>query len=149
MTWTYTLPPVAALDQVRLLIGDTDTTDQQLQDEEIAYFLSVAGSTADAARRAIRALIAKYSRQLNRTVGDLSLSGTRDRIAAYQALLEEIDKQAQLLAVPTAGGISIAEKEALEADADRPLAYTRLGQQVNPEGNTTPTTRRQDQELEP
>lgn len=41
MTWSYNLASLSTpLYAVRLLIGDTDTTNQQLQDEEITFFLS-------------------------------------------------------------------------------------------------------------
>jgi len=47
MTWTYggapgTTTSATRRDAVRLLVGDTDTTDQQITDEEIAFGLSQA-----------------------------------------------------------------------------------------------------------
>ena len=51
MAWTYDATllsistSVGRRYSVRLIIGDTDTTDQQLQDEEIDFFLSQGGDS--------------------------------------------------------------------------------------------------------
>jgi len=86
-----------------------------------------------AAQAAIRGLIAKYARYTSRTVGDLSITDVASRIQNYKLLLEQIAAQFSLFAVPTAGGISISEKQALEADGDRPTTYFKLGMHQNPE----------------
>ena len=40
MSWSYDFNALSTpLNAVRLLIGDTDTTNQQMQNEEIAFFL--------------------------------------------------------------------------------------------------------------
>ena len=40
MTWTYDATSIGTdLAKVRLLIGDTETTDQQMTDEEINFFI--------------------------------------------------------------------------------------------------------------
>ena len=60
MSFTYTLDPTnVPIDEIRLLIGDTDTTDQQLQNEELQYYLDKYGGNAvQAAIAAIQGLIA-------------------------------------------------------------------------------------------
>lgn len=77
MTWTYSGDPASNnRDAVRFLVGDTDTTDQLISDEEIAYLLDVYIEAPSAAVGAARSIAAKFSRQSDqaRTVGDLSLS---------------------------------------------------------------------------
>ena len=50
MTWTYTGDPnVSDRDKIRFLIGDTDTNDQLVNDEEIEWALTEAGSIYQAA----------------------------------------------------------------------------------------------------
>jgi hypothetical protein len=52
MSWSYdptdlnTTTASGRLNTVRLLVGDTDTDDQQLQDEEITFSLSETGDSA-------------------------------------------------------------------------------------------------------
>ena len=123
MAWTYTSDPEnVPRDAVRLLIGDTIQTDQQLADSEIAYFLTQAtNSVMGAAIRATRALLARYARLVDKAVGDLRLSYSQ-RQAAYAALLAELE--AALAKGPTvspfAGGISVTDILGREADVDRP-----------------------------
>lgn len=120
MTWTYGGDPSANdRDAVRFLIGDTDTTDQQLSDEEIAFLLTDRGSVAAAAHAAVLALIARLARLVDKSVGDLRLSYSQ-RQAAYKTLLGQIERRMALrTATPFAGGISVAQKDSVGDDTDR------------------------------
>ena len=79
MTWTYSGDPAAnARDSIRFLVGDTDTNDQLVSDEEIAWTNSeVTGSgtaTTDlytVAYRVMLAIASKFSRLANQQVGDM------------------------------------------------------------------------------
>lgn len=63
MTWTYTPGTIeTALDWVRLRIGDTDTNDQQLSDEEINSLIAMCGDKKMAAVQAAYMISAKYRR---------------------------------------------------------------------------------------
>ena len=81
MTWTYSGDPSAnARDAIRFLIGDTDTTDQLLSDEEIAWVNTEASGTPtattdlyDAAYRCCLTIAAKLARQADKQIGDLSV----------------------------------------------------------------------------
>ena len=120
MSWNYSGDPSSSdLDAVRFLVGDTNSADQQLSDEEINYLLAQYGSPGAASAAAVRTLIAKYARLVDKTVGDLSISYSQ-RLTAYQALLAQLEEQQ---AVRTAGlvvgGISKARKATVQADADR------------------------------
>lgn len=78
MTWSYSGDPAnSANDKVRFLCGDTDTTNQQVSNEEIAFLLSEWNSNAYlSAAFACDAISGKYSAKadLSRSVGDLSIS---------------------------------------------------------------------------
>lgn len=63
--WSYDSAIYTPTDAVRLAIGDTDTTDQQLQDEEIAYLLVQQTTPLSAAITACKRLAARYARKVN------------------------------------------------------------------------------------
>ena len=121
MSWSYSGNPASSTrDKVRWLIGDTDTSDQQLSNEEIDAALVASGNDPyTAAISCVEALIAKYSRKVTKSMGDLSIN-YGDIVANYRSLLGDIRRRATLqLCTPYAGGISIADKEIDEADSDR------------------------------
>lgn len=92
MAWTYSGDPATSdRDKVRFLIGDTDSTDQLLQDAEIAYVITEAGgSIYQAAHDAAYAVASKFSRMAtSKSVGDLSLSYS-DRAKAFFDLANEL-----------------------------------------------------------
>lgn len=103
MTWTYTGDPnVSDRDKVRFLIGDTDTTDQLLSDEEIAWALdNTDDSIYQASHDLCVSLAAKFARlATSKSVGDLSLSYA-DRSSAFYALADRILDLAARRDVPT------------------------------------------------
>lgn len=118
--WTYSGNPAASdKDAVRHLLGDTDERDQQLSDEEIEWEVAQAGTVRSAAANAARSLAGRYSLQpSSKKVGDLAVT-YGERAAMMLTLAKSLDADANLGAIPRAGGISIADKEAVEADTDR------------------------------
>lgn len=118
MTWTYAN---AALnnprDEVRLLVGDTNSTAQLIQDEDIDYFLSLypkpAGKPAYlAAAAACDAIAARLARQAQRSLGALSIAAQQQ----YEHYVQEAERlrvaqatggrgrRSAYLAVPILGG---------------------------------------------
>lgn len=91
MTWTYVDPNTSDRDKIRFLIGDTDSSDPLLSDEEIAFTLSEAGgSVYQAGHDSCYAIAAKFSRMAtSKSVGDLSISYS-DRAAAFAAQAERL-----------------------------------------------------------
>lgn len=77
-TWSYTGNPSArVIDKVRFLCGDTDSSNQQVMDDEIVFLLTEWNSNAYlAAAFACDAISSKLSAKadLSRSVGDLSIS---------------------------------------------------------------------------
>ena len=78
MTFTYVGDPsLSARERVRFLIGDTESTDPHLQDEEIAWLLSIHGDDIwETARAAAENIGISYAHRANysKTIGDLSIS---------------------------------------------------------------------------
>lgn len=76
--WSYTGNPSSrAIDKVRFLCGDTDSTNQQIMDDEINFLLSEWNSDAyTAAAFACEAIAGKFQAKADysRSVGDLSIS---------------------------------------------------------------------------
>ena len=132
MTWTYTDPSASDKDAVRFLVGDTDTTDQQVTDEEIAYALAAEGSVNQAAASIARSIAAKYARKVDKSVGDLKYSYSQ-RQKAYLDMADRLEKDAAISgASPYAGGISRSDKETVRDDDDRVAPRIRRGQMDNP-----------------
>lgn len=76
MTFTYNAAALAfsPRNRVRLLIGDTNTLDQQLQDEEIDFVLSVQTVLTYAAASSADLIAAKYARKVNTENSELRIS---------------------------------------------------------------------------
>jgi hypothetical protein len=86
MTWTYSSAPdnstaAGRRDAVRELVGDTDTTDQQVTDESIALHLTATRNNIYGAAAVVCRLIAgKYARLVSTSVDGASQSfGERQR----------------------------------------------------------------------
>jgi len=78
MAWTYSGNPASsARDKVRFLCGDVDTTNQLINDAEIAFLLTEWNNDAYiSAAFACEAIAGKYQARsdYSRSVGDLSIS---------------------------------------------------------------------------
>lgn len=129
MAWTYSGNPASSnRDAVRFLIGDTDTTDQQLQDAEIDWLLVENPNPNMAAAHACEALAAKYARQVSTTNLSLSVSAG-DRQAQYLMLATKLRRQAQDGgATMFVGGTSIAEKLERAENADEVQPAFQIGE---------------------
>ncbi len=98
MAFTYGGDPTASsLAKVRFLIGDTDSTDYELEDAEINFMVSEFDDAYTAASFCADIIAGKFARQADtsKSVGDLSLSKTyssRSReYAALAARLRQMD----------------------------------------------------------
>lgn len=100
MSWSYSGNPASSTrDEVRFLIGDTDSTDQQMTDEEIDYLRTVhadlgAGvSNYLAAASAALALASKYAKMSDKTVGSLSISYSQKH-SQFLSLAKSLENKA-------------------------------------------------------
>lgn len=141
MTWTYDGAPGSGTaaqrrDTVRLLIGDTDTNDQQITDEEIAYFLGQANDRPYyAAVSAARAIAASYARLVDNSLDQSSVSLSQLQ-THYAQLATRLEKEAKTkgsaLGLPSAGGISRDAMKTADDVEDRPDPAFRTRQFRNP-----------------
>ncbi len=117
MTWSYSGNPASSdSDAVRFLVADTDTTDQLVSNEEIAYLLTTYNEPAFASIAAARAIAAKFARQSDqsRGVGDLSLSESfSQKSQQYNQLADHLNSLANGLSMPP---IAVANADALGAE---------------------------------
>ena len=141
MTWTYSGDPATnARDSIRFLVGDTDTNDQLVSDEEIAWTNSeVTGSgtaTTDLYTVAYRVMIAiasKFSRLANQAIGDMrvDLSQKADNARKQAEELRARAGRENLVPVPYAGGISSSDKNIDRENTDRVDPFFTSGQFAN------------------
>lgn len=142
MAWTYNGTPGTATaaerrDSVRFLVGDTDTTDQQVQDAEITFALSQASNDIYlAASITAEAIAGKYSRLVNSSFEGMRTDYS-DLVSQYQSLARKLKQDSKKfgstgIGSPDAGGISISEIDSVEDDSDRPTPAFRRGQFRNP-----------------
>lgn len=107
MTWTYTGDPANSnLDAVRFLVGDTQSADEQLQDEEINFLLAQnSDNIYSAAIHGAEAIAAKYAREMNKRVGQLWIDAA-EKFKHYNALATSLREQRR--AIKPVGGVHIA-----------------------------------------
>jgi hypothetical protein len=148
LAWSYNpsdLTPTTdagRLNIVRLLIGDTNTTDQQLQDSEITFALSQNGNnTYSAAYWACNALVSKYARLVNTQLDGALKSDYSDLMQHYLLLASSIEYQGKSSGASLgvrAGGITKVSVEAARADTNRIEGSFRRDQFKNPPSYNTP-----------
>lgn len=142
MAWTYssttlnTTTSPGRLNVVRLLIGDVDTTDQQLQDEEINFGLTEAPNVYYAAAYCCRLLAAKYSRMVDTQLDGALQAMYSDRIKNYNLLYVQMNEFAKKASGKNlgvfAGGISVIAVDLVNANSDRVKPVFNSGQFDNP-----------------
>jgi len=133
-TWTYSGDPQASvLDKVRFLVGDTDSDDRQIADEEILFCIAESASYWSAAAMACRTLAGRYARSVSRSVGDLSLNAEtkaqhyHDLAAQYESMAGEAGFSVFALSSPYAGGISVDDRDNQIANSDRVDPMAEVG----------------------
>lgn len=121
MTWSYTDPSNSTNDEIRYLSGCNIETRQLVTDEEITYAAGQYSNTRLAAALVLRALAARFSRETDYREGDIAVSASK-QADAFRKLANELDPGGTtlgtILALPSFGGLSKSEKEALNADTD-------------------------------
>ena len=128
MAFTYSgNPSTVRRDAIRLLIGDTDPDDILLQDDEITYFTDAYGSDRRAAGVAARAVAAKFTRLIDRSIGDLDASFSQ-KADNYNELADLLLGETVLDPThPILSGVSKSERRLKEQDDDRIPNHARVG----------------------
>ena len=140
MTFTYSLSDLSSTDTttlmralVRLRIGDTDSTDPLLHDEELAPLIAASSSVPRIAVGAVRLILARLARDTDTSGGGINTTRSA-KFRQYQDLLAELDAEAALGATPYLGGTSLARAQAIEADPDFKRPAFRVGMHDNLRG---------------
>lgn len=138
MTWTYDVTTIGTskLTQIRRLVGDVIDSDQQVQDEEITFALSLRSSIYGAAADVCRMIAAQYSRKTNVVTsgggGNLTQNYSQQAMAyASRAAQYENIAISAGGALPIAGGISITDKNNTVLDTDRVAPQFKIGMDDN------------------
>jgi len=128
MTWTYSGDPSdSTRDAVRFLVGDTDTTDQLITDEEIDYIVTTHGTLNRSSSEAARSIAAKFARLMNRSIGGLSADFSQ-KYTHYMELADALLTNEEAFPVaPFISGFSRTAKETRELDSDRESTFSRKG----------------------
>lgn len=130
MSWSYsatdlnTTTSSGRINTVRLLVGDTDTTDQLVQNEEITFALSQTGDNVYyAAVWICRAIAAKFSRMVTTTLDGALSANYSDKAKQYNQLAVQVEAQGKKTSGKalgiSAGGISVAAMDLANATTDR------------------------------
>ena len=127
MTFTYSPTSLSTdLAKVRIRLGDTNSDDPLLSDEEIAHFLDDSeDDVRQASLKACRAIVAKFARTVNDSAGGLNSSKT-SKFQQYKDLLAELqdDVTRSSTATPFVGGISIDRADDTADDTNfRPHSF--------------------------
>lgn len=148
MAWSYdpsnlvTTTDSGRLNIVRLLIGDTITTDQQMQDAEITFSLAQNGnSTYMAASWACRTLASKFARMVTTQLDGALSADYSDLMMHYQQLADNLEYQGKTSGASLgvlAGGITKSSVEAARANTNRIENAFRMDQFKNPPSYNTP-----------
>ena len=130
MTWTYSGNPDTDAKQVRLLVGDTNSQDQLLNNTEIEFVLSQTADIYAAAADCCDIIIGKLARDVDRN--DIGMSATRSQqIQHYTDLRDSLRKRANTNAGVYAGGLSQDEKNSDARDPDLPQPAFKRGMNDN------------------
>jgi hypothetical protein len=148
MAWSYdptdldTTTASGRLNTVRLLVGDTETLDQQVQNEEITFGLSENGDNIYYAGAWIaRAIASKYSRKVNTSLDGALKADYSDLAKQYKVLADDLEYQGKTSGAVIgvlAGGITKSGVEAVRANTNRIEGSFRRDRFKNPPSYQTP-----------
>jgi hypothetical protein len=148
MAWSYsaadlnTTTSSGRLNTVRLLVGDTDTTDQQVQNEEITFSLGLNDdNTYLAAGWIAKAIASKYARLVTTKLDGALSANYSDLAKHYQSLADQLDYRGKTDGAAIgvlAGGITKSGVEAVRANTNRIEGSFRRDRFKNPPSYDTP-----------
>lgn len=113
-------------DVVRFLLQDTNSTRPLLQDEEIYWLLKNEANVYSAAAACAETLVTRFQAVSSKSVGGLSIS--YGGVETWRALASKLRVRGSTHQVPSAGGISLADRDALWEDTDliQPTFYDKM-----------------------
>ncbi len=152
MAWSYdpanldTTTASGRLNTVRLLVGDTEILDQQVQDEEIFFALSESSNNVYYAGAWVaRVISSKYSRQVTTELDGALMANYSDLAKQYRTLADDLDYQGKTSGSGSsvgigvlAGGITKSGINSVRTDTDRVEGAFRRDRFKNPPSYQTP-----------
>ncbi len=148
MAWTYDASDLTTdtasgrLNTTRLLVGDTNTLDQQTQDEEITFALSESNDNVYyAAAWVSRTIASQYSRKVNTELSGALKADYSDLAKQYTKMAENLEYQGKKAGASlgvAAGGISKTTINTVRDNTDRVQGSFRRDRFKNPPTYTTP-----------
>lgn len=120
MPWSYNPTELATNEvyQIRNELQDTDPRDQQLQDEEIAYAITVERNFWAAAARCAELISRRIIRKADVKLGRTMQIQYVKMAEQYMNMAKALRVKAMGTVVPYVGGMSVTQKEALTANTD-------------------------------
>lgn len=148
MAWSYNPADLNAttsggrINTVRLLVGDTDTTDQQVQNEEITFGLTENNDSVYLAGSWVAKVIsAKYARLVTTKLDGALSANYSDLAKQYLTLSDQLEaeskKDGSAIGV-LAGGLTKSGVEAVRANTNRIEGSFRRDRFKNPPSYNTP-----------
>mgnify|MGYP005988775759 CR=1 FL=1 len=148
MSWSYdpsnldTTTASGRLNTVRLLVGDTDTNDQQVQDEEITFALSQNNNGVYSASSWVaRTISSQYARRVTTQLDGVLSADYSDLMKHYSTLADNLEYQGKTSGAVVgvlAGGITKSGINAVRQDTNRIEGSFRRDRFKNPPSYETP-----------
>jgi hypothetical protein len=148
MAWSYdptdldTTTASGRLNTVRLLSGDTDTIDQQVQNEEITFaLLENNNKVYYSAAWIARVISSKYSRRVTTNLSGALSADYSDLARQYRVLADDLEYQGKTSGGAIgvlAGGLTKTGVESVRANTDRIEPSFRRDRFKNPPSYQTP-----------
>lgn len=148
MAWSYDPTDLDSntasgrLNTVRLLVGDTDTSDQQAQNEEIMFSLSENNNnTYTSAAWIARVIASKYARMVTTQLDGALSANYSDLSKQYMQLADQLEYQGKTNGAAVgilAGGITKSGIQAVRANTNRIEGSFRRDRFKNPPSYDTP-----------
>lgn len=148
MAWSYdptdldTTTANGRRNTVRLLVGDTDTLDQQVNNEEITFALAENNNKIYfSAAWVARLISSKYARRVTTQISGSLSADYSDLMDHYTTLADNLEYQGKVTGAVIgilAGGTTISSINAVRADTNRVEGSFRRDRFKNPPSYQTP-----------
>jgi len=148
MAWSYnaadlnTTTAAGRLNTVRLLVGDTDTNDQQAQNEEVVFSLAENGDNVYYSGAWVARIISsKYSRKVTTQLSGALSADYSDLAKQYRVLADNLEYQGKTSGASVgilAGGLTKSKVNSVRQDTDRIEGSFRRDRFKNPPSYQTP-----------
>ncbi len=120
MTFTFSLADLATSekDQIRVELQDTDVNNQRLQDEEIAFAITVERGYWSAAARCAEWIARGYLFKADVRLGRSMQIQYAKMAQQYLEMAKSLRQKALGTVPPFVGGMSVSDKETYNQDGD-------------------------------